>query len=441
MNSSKKKLVWACALAVSLVLSILAAFSGGYIGPDYPTPFERLIDSSKLFDPASTNPPGYYLIGYAIFKIVGPRNAFPITLSILQAVVNTLALWWFFIYSERRFGSSLVQVSFALFVALLPVRVIHATTLGTDCMTIPLFVLALFAFEKLLSDPTATPPNAIYLGLVLGIANFIKYSFMALIPAAFVLLAFIAWNRRWRFSRFVVISMLALALPCAIAGASFYTSSTAHGYNTEKHWAKPGIPPDMNFSDLLSVKRSDAHLFRAPEYFKREILFPHKHSYLGLSHMATFTDSMNIFQDLSVPQRFGSILIPDQKTRKPWKIPIMQASMTLGAIWTLLALAGTAWTLWQAINNLFRNRLDRESVLSIFATAFFLLMFLPIPFVHGGALFGYWTPRLILPALLYFFWAAFLLVDNKIAREQPLCAVTTLLLTLVQCALSTLILV
>jgi len=166
------------------------------------------------------------------------------------------------------------------------------------------------------------------------------------------------------------------------------------------------------------LKTRDAQLFRAPEYFKHEILAPHKHSYLALSHMGTFTDPMNVFQDLSVPQQFGKVLIPDQKTRRPWKTSIMQASMTLGVLWTLLALIGTVWTLLVAIGNLIRDRLEREDVTAIFGTAFFLVIFLPIPFVHAGALFGYWTPRLILPALLYFFWAGFLLLDRTTAKSK-----------------------
>jgi hypothetical protein len=194
------------------------------------------------------------------------------------------------------------------------------------------------------------------------------------------------------------------------------------------------MPPDMNFRDLFSVKANDAQLFRAPEYFKRNILAPHKHSYLALSHMGTFTDPMNLFQDSLVPERFETNLIPDQKTRRPWKTSVMQASMLMGTLWTLLALVGTAWSLFGATANLARDKLEREDVAAILGTAFFLLMFLPIPFVHGGALFGYWTPRLILPALLYFFWAAFLLIDKKIACKSEKIAFAVLFLVAVQCA-------
>jgi len=299
----------------------------------------------------------------------------------------------------------------------------------------------LFLFDKFLSDSISTPQNAALLGLGLGIANLTKYSFMSLLPAVLLLFICIAWKRQWKPQRFMSICALTLLLPSAVAGFSFWASSRVHGYNTEKHWLPKGMPADMSFKDLFSLKRDDTQLFQAPEYFKRQILAPHKHSYLALSHMGIFTDPMNLFQDLSVPQTFGSVLIPDQKTRRPWKTLVMQISMSMGTLWTITALIGTALTLWLAMRHLVQDKLEREDLAAILGTAFFLLMFLPIPFVHGGALFGYWTPRLILPALVYFFWAAFLLIDRKIASQRAVVAVAVLLLALVQCAIEAVMLI
>jgi hypothetical protein len=93
------------------------------------------------------------------------------------------------------------------------------------------------------------------------------------------------------------------------------------------------------------------------------------------------------------------------------------------------------------VKNLFRDQLEREDLTAILAIALFLIVFLPIPFVHAGALFGYWTPRLILPALVFFFWAAFLLVDQKIANQNPKIATAVLSLTLVQCVIEALMLI
>jgi 4-amino-4-deoxy-L-arabinose transferase-like glycosyltransferase len=435
VNPRGLRILWAIALGLAFILSIHAVVRGGYIGPDYPTHLSRLIQWPKVFDFAATNPPIYYLLGHGLFVLIGPTNSFPITLSILQVAINLVALWYFFQYTQPRFGSALIHSALCLFLIFLPVRLMHAATLGADSMTVPLFVLLLFVLNKVLLDETSPLRNAALLGLALGAAVWVKYSFMVLIPTPLVLFFFLWTRRRWKFERFLAICILSLALPFALSIYSFWASTQAHGYNTEKHWLQKGVPPDMTYKDLLFVKAKDIQLFRAPEYFKREILLPHRYSYLGLSHMGVFTDSMNLFQELSVPQNIGKVLIPDQKTRRPWKTPIMSVSMSLGIIWTASAFAGTAWLLFSAFHRLVKGDLEREHIAMLLGIAYFLLMFLPIPFVHGGALFGYWTPRLILPALLSFYLAAFLFIDRKIATKSSHIARVLFMLVIAQCAI------
>ena len=440
LRNRKTKVLWLAALAVSFLLSVFAAFRGGYVGPDYNTHLARLIEWPKIFDFSTTSPPTYYLLGHALFVAIGRNNGFPITLSIIQAAINALAIWWFSLYSQRRFKSPLIHLALVLFLAFLPVRVIHATTIGTDCAVVPLFVLLLFLSDKFLSENSSTAKNAAYLGLGLTLAIGTKYSFMALLPAIFLILACLWRKRAWSFKRFVTICTLTLVLPSALSLYSFWASSQTHGYNTEKHWLPPGMAPDMNYKDLFSVKLNDAQLFKAPEYFKREILAAHRHSYLALSHMGIFTDTMNIFQILTVPQNINSVLIPDQKIRRPWKTPVMVASMSLGVLWTLCALIGTPWALFRAVKNLWKDQLEREDVAILLGIAFFLLMFLPIPFVYASALFGYWTPRLILPSLLCFSLAAFLFIDRKIARISGKVVFAVLLLVVAQSAIEVILL-
>jgi hypothetical protein len=142
---------------------------------------------------------------------------------------------------------------------------------------------------------------------------------------------------------------------------------------------------------------------------------------------------MNLFQKLSVPQRFGDVLIPDQKTRLPWKTPVMQTSMSLGIVWTILVLIATPVSVFRAVAHLLANKFQREDAAVIFGIAYFLLIFLPIPFVHGGALFGYWTPRLILPSLLCFALAGFLFLDRNIVKKSSKGAAAVLAFIFLQC--------
>jgi hypothetical protein len=282
------------------------------------------------------------------------------------------------------------------------------------------------------------------LSLALGVWT--KYSFMALLPAVFAIFIVIWRKRLWPLKRFIAICGLSLVLPTGLSLHSFWASARTQGYMTQKHWLRKGVAPEMNYWDLFSIKASDAQLFlapeyfrapqfRAPQYFEYDIRVAHKHSYLALSHLSIFTDPMNLFQDFHVPPHLDITLVPDQKTRRPWKTSVMMASMSLGTLWTFLALIGTPWILLAAIKNLWRDQLQREDVTAVLGIAYFLIIFLPIPFVDSACRYGYWTPRLILPSLLYFFWAAFLLLDRKIARRSKRIAFAVLFLVAVQCAI------
>jgi DNA-binding beta-propeller fold protein YncE len=433
--ASRLRILWLCAIGAALLLQVFAAFRGSYVGPDYPWHLERLLDWSKIFDFSKTSPPTYYLLGHAVFLVIGRNDAFPITLSIIQASINALALWWFFIYTERRFNSRLIHLGLVFLLTFLPVRVIHATVLGTDWTTIPSFVLLLFCFDKFLREAAPSPLHATLFGFALALAIWLKYSFMALIPAVFLVLGGICISRKWGLRRFLAICAMSLAFPSALTLHSFWASSRVHGYNTEKHWIPKGEQPEMNYNDLLWVKSADLALFKAPQYWRDDIRVPHKHSYLGLSHMATFTDTMNLFQVLPGSHSIGRYLIPDFKVRRQWKTAIIQASMSLGVLWTLLALIGTPWLLFRATKDLYNGKLEREDVFAFFGGAYFLLMFLPIPFTDHSALNGYWTPRLILPPLLLFFCAGFLLIDRKIECKSKTIAEAVLTLVIAQSAI------
>jgi hypothetical protein len=442
---SRKRLIWALALGIAFLISVFAALRGGYAPADYQTHLTRILDSSRLFDFSMTNPPIYVLLGHGLFRLIGRNNGFPITLSIIQATINLVALWWFFLYSEPRFKSPLLHLAFVVFLTFLPVRIMYAACFGADWTTIPVFVLVLFLFDKFLSEETSTPKNAAWLGLGLALGFWSKYSFVALLPAIFVIFVFLWWKRRWNLKRFVTISALSLLLPSALVFYSYFQSTRVKNAAARTIWLpKEGAPgqPDMGWKDLLSVKAVDLELFKAPEMFKREpsdgsgyhmgYRVAHKHSYLALSHLFTFTDTWNLFQDLPGGQSIDRYFNTDYKVRPPWKTPVNIASMSLGTLWTVLALIGTPWIFFGAVKNLWKDKLHREDAAAFLAIAYFLLMFLPIPFVYFGCRDGFWTTRLILAPLLFFFWAGFLLLDTTIVAKSEKIAFVVLALVLVQ---------
>lgn len=446
------RIIWAIALFASSLISILAVFRGGYIGPDYDRHLKKMLTFADAIDFTWVHPPPYYLFGHALFWLLGVNNRFIITLSIIQILINSIALWWFFVYTEPRFRSRILHLSLALFLSFLPVRVIHATTMGDDWTTIPVIVLLLFLFEKFQFNGNPSMRYAALLGIALTLGFWSKYSFLILIPAFFVIYIFLWINRRWKFRRFIAVCALTFILPSCLVLVTIRLNSADPNSISNKMWIpKGGVPgqPDMDFSDLLLVKANDLELFKAPEYFMRfcdgcdtseGIRTPHKYSYLALSHMNVFTDTMNLFQDLPLAPWINTYLIPDFKRRAPWKTPVMQASMLLGTIWTGLALVGTPFVFVGGILNLFKGRLRREDVLAILGSTYFLMLFLPIPYVLDGTLSGFWTPRLILVPLLFFFLSAFLLID-KIAPGARKTAFVILGLVVVQSLIEVVMLV
>jgi 4-amino-4-deoxy-L-arabinose transferase-like glycosyltransferase len=439
-NLSRTRVLWSAVLGISFIISVLAAFRGGYVGPDYNRHLAQALTSTMALDFSTPDAPIPVLLGRCLFKLIGRNNGFPITLAIIQMAINTVALWYFFLYSERCFKSPVLHLALVFFLTFLPVRVIHAVCAGTDWMTVPVFVLVLYLLDRVLSEKTSIAKNAAFLGLALALGIWSKYSFLALLPAVFAIFVFLWWRRAWNFQRFVTICALSLVLPSALMLYSHWQSTRVKNATAQTMWLPKGGTPDMNYKDLFSIKANDAQLFKAPEYFKKEILGAHRHGYLGLVHLGIFTDTMNLFQYLTVPQRLESFLIPDQKARHPWKTPVMVASMSLGTLWTLCALIGTPWALFRAMRNLWKAKLEREDSSILLGTAFFLLMFLPIPFVYCGALFGYWTPRYIVPSLLCFSLAAFLFIDRKLERGSGKVARVVIALVAVQCAIETVML-
>src|SRR5438552_3625978 len=370
---SRYRIIWALILGIAFLISVFAALRGGYVGGDYNTHLTRILDSSRLFDFSMPDPPIYVLVAHGLFRLIGRNNGFPITLSIIQATINILALWWFFLYSERRFKSPLLHLALVVFLTFLPVRIMYAVSLGADWMTVPAFVLVLFLFDKFLSEETSTPENAAWLGLGLAVGFWTKYSFVALLPAIFLIFAFLWWKRRWNLKRFVTICALSLVLPSALVLYSYSQSTRVKNAAARNIWLpKGGAPgqPDMGWKDLLSVKAVDLELFKAPEMFKHEpsdgngyhigYRVAHKHSYLALSHLFTFTDTWNLFQDLPGAQSVDRFLITDFKVRPPWKTPVNTASMSFGTLWTILALIGTPWIFFGAVRNLCRDKLKPE---------------------------------------------------------------------------------
>src|SRR5204863_10112455 len=131
------RFIWAYVLAAAALIAILADFRGGYVGGDYSLHLARTLDPTKIFDFSGVpDPPPYYFLAHLLYLLIGKNNGFPITLSIIQVLIGSHAVWWFAAYTEPLFKSRLVHLSLVVFLAFLPVRVIHTASVMADWTTI-----------------------------------------------------------------------------------------------------------------------------------------------------------------------------------------------------------------------------------------------------------------------------------------------------------------
>jgi hypothetical protein len=171
----------------------------------------------------------------------------------------------------------------------------------------------------------------------------------------------------------------------------------------------------------LMLRAHDIDVLRAPLYIDRitllgtesyNLLVSNRHSYPALLHLSIFTDPLNIFQYDPTDAYFGP------------RDALHQGLMTFAVNWALplalLMIAAPAVYLFRArsyLRGLREGPLDRRLPILIvlaFSVAFFLNIALFMPYVQFAYYHGYWTARLVLPALLGFGLLGFTLLDERL---------------------------
>jgi hypothetical protein len=164
-----------------------------------------------------------------------------------------------------------------------------------------------------------------------------------------------------------------------------------------------------------------------------KMVFPllehHGFTYPALLHLAIFTDMLNFGihgYDLN------SVTRPEpQQTMARWAVAIG----LLFSVPTVAAILGFwAWTLWSLICPR-SGPSAGPLVWGVFATAWYLPLVLTLPFVVGAYDFGYWLPRLVLPALWGFALLLFDAIDRLAQGGRSWLAVTVTGLLLIQAAI------
>jgi hypothetical protein len=310
-----------------------------------------------------------------------------------------------------------------MFVAFLPATQVAAVVFAADAVCQLPFVLAGWSLLRALeaAGTRARLAYAIMAGLALCLGDFARFTFIFLLPAAAVVLA-LAWRwQRISARHALAIGACALVAPALLAGwihlraqREFAGQEPHHNFN----WHGTG---EMTWSSLLLPKRTDGRIFAAPIYWEAEdlagkprylLLIDNSYSYPALLHLSIFTDVLDYAND-------GEL---DDGTPRPEpQQTLAEESVRLGLLATVSATIAVAWFFVRCTGGIWRRALAPGTGMLVWgalALAWYGPLVLTLPFVQHAYEWGYWLPRLVIPALWGFALVLFATLDELRPRYR-----------------------
>lgn len=343
---------------------------------------------------------------------------------------NTGALWLFHDLLRRCIRPPALRLGALTVLAFLPATLITTVVFAADAMALPLFILLAWATLRWSESPGGRT-GAVYTalaGAALTLGNFAKFTFIVL-PAGLALVAWLAW--RWQRvdgRRTLWFLAVAVAAPALIGLGLHRKSSAELSSQPQWHtftWQGTG---EMTWRSLLTVKPSDARIFDAPGYWDSvteggqkilPLLLPNNYSYPALLHLGTFTDVLDFSNGGS--QRSGAPRPQPQKSFSQWAVRtgVLFSLPCVFAVGLMSLRVLRAGVVARHPPNL------GTAMLLVLALNWFVPLVITLPFVRHAYDWGYWLPRLVLPALWGFGLCLFSWIDELAAtwpRIVPLVA-------------------
>jgi hypothetical protein len=412
------------ALVIYLLFQINAAFHHGSWGQDFES--QKAWTSHAFADPwhfliaaeaTRPEPPLYHLLAALVVKITGGVHYLEV-IALLSIAINTVALVVYYKLLRLLLNDRLIRIAGFLFLAFLPVFMIHAIVLATDALCVPTAVVTYYLLIRVSREQDSRKIKRYLVGitctLLIGMAN--KFLFVSQGVAVLIALAIFVWTHRLRradvIKGFVAVLLLTIAETTMIlrVKASLAFNTTA---GTE-----------MAPRDILLLHRPDIHILNAPPYnraadprdgtpvtFPYELLRFHRYSYAALVHLGIFTDILNIYQYDPTDSYFGARSQTNQKR--------MQVAVKTGLLFSVSGLILTALIIFKSFyGSIVRRRSEdaEQAALATCGLGWFLniVVFLPAVPAYPG---GFWPPRLILPALLCFTVLSAVAIERLLARR------------------------
>ena len=182
---------------------------------------------------------------------------------------------------------------------------------------------------------------------------------------------------------------------------------------------------EMTWADLLLVKRSDRRILDAPTYWDTEpvhaedeysLTMRKNYSYPALFHLGIYTDVLDYANEGEIDA--GAPRPEPQKTLARWAVRLGLLSSG-GVFLAMLALVTR-----MAVALVTRRRAPTTGVVlwGLMALAWYLPLTLSFPYLHHVYDWGYWLPRLVIPALWGFGVVFFAAADGLLVRHRRFAA-------------------
>ena len=417
------------ALRILLGLFVIIEVNGihnlAYIGQDYSLHVmctEHLMrDPSQWFTFDFTNRPMPYWIGAACHWFTHGRMAYDLA-SLIFVGLNALALYLLHDGTRRFISSPLLRVAAVTFVALLPSTLVTSTVFAADAVAQLPFVFTVWCLLRCANARTvgASTSYAALAGATLCVGNLTKFTFLFLPAAVTAIAGLLWWWKRTTLRQALIIIGLAAVVPMIASCWIYRAAQRDVAHEEPRHtfdWKGTG---EMTWSSVLLVKSRDNRIFDAPGYWDPPanpgaglpLLASNSYSYPALLHLAIFTDV------LDYANQGGT----DNGTPRPeLQKKFSRFAVRFGLLFSVSAFLAMAAFIGRTAFAIFRPSVAPSTgavVWGIMALTWYAPLVAVLPYLHNSYEWGYWLPRLILPALWGFALILFSTAERVFAGRR-----------------------
>ncbi|MBX3736378.1 MAG: hypothetical protein KF715_06815 [Candidatus Didemnitutus sp.] len=380
---------------------------------------QTLEDPKLLFHYDVTSRPLIYWLAACGQAVTDGAYGFQLA-TLVIVLFNALSLG--FLHDALRWSVErpILRISALGLFAFLPVTSIATTVFAADNLTVAFFALTGWSLIRCLHAVRRGRQAGFALlgGLALMLAQFQKFTFL-LLPVAVAVVILVDWwtakESDWRRNGWIFGCMILAPLLVGVgldraARAQLSHLPSKHSYD----WDGTG---EMTWRTILWPRAEDGFLLSAPTYWEpsdrqeangdspeneavrrqngaaQRLLQHNRYSYPALLHLGIFSDVLNF----SHPS--------DDKFRPEPQRTFARGSVRLGLVFsvaTVLACVILAGRLVYSAARRCASVPRGTLVWAIGGAAWYFPLVIQLPYIHHAYEWGYWLPRLVLPAI----WSA-----------------------------------